>query len=158
MTDAEKAAPAAPKELTLTRIINAPREKVYDAWTKPELFAVWWSPRDFTNDVRELNAVPGGQIDMDMIYKNGARNPMGGEFKELNRPEKLVFITTAFEDENGVPGIENLNTVTFEEDGGKTKLTLHVKVLRTSPAVEKALSGMSIGWNQSLDKLEEMFV
>lgn len=146
-----------PRELTITRIINAPREQVYDAWTKAEQFAVWWSPLDFSNDIRVFDAVPGGRIDMDMVHTGGQRHQMGGLFKELNRPEKLVFITTAFEDANGAPGIENLNSITFEDEGGKTRLTLKVQVLRISPEVEKALAGMSIGWNQSLDKLEEMF-
>ena len=158
MTNAENLTQEIPRELTITRIINAPREKVYDAWTKAEQFAVWWSPRDYSNDVRVFDSVPGGRIDMDMVHTGGQRHQMGGLFKELIRPEKLVFISTAFEDANGEPGIENLNTITFEDVDGKTRLTLFVQVLRVSPEVEKALAGMSIGWNQSLDKLEEMFV
>lgn len=157
MTSSKDSSQEAPRELTITRILNAPREKVYDAWTKAEQFAVWWSPRDYSNHVRVFEPVEGGRIDMDMVHTGGQRHQMGGIFKELKRPEKLVFITTAFEDANGVPGIENLNSVTFEDVNGKTRLTLNVQVLRASPEVEKALAGMSIGWNQSLDKLEEMF-
>ncbi len=80
----------------------------------------------------------------------------GGGFHEIVPPELLVFTTTAFFDKQGNPMIENLNTVTFEENAGGTKVTLHVVVLRATPEVAGPLAGMKEGWSQSLDKLAEL--
>jgi uncharacterized protein YndB with AHSA1/START domain len=81
---------------------------------------------------------------------------MGGKFQEIVEPERLVFTTTAFEDKNGNPLLENLNTVTFEEVNGITKLTLHVRVLKFSPELAAALEGMEQGWSESLYRLGDL--
>jgi uncharacterized protein YndB with AHSA1/START domain len=80
---------------------------------------------------------------------------MKGVFREIVEPERLVFTTSAFEDEEGNPQLEDLTTVTFVDHEGKTKLTLHAVVVKAAPAVEGALEGMEEGWNQSLDRLTE---
>ena len=78
---------------------------------------------------------------------------MGGKFIELVKPERLVFMSTAL-GQDGKPMFEINNTVTFTEEGNKTKLTLVARVAKITPAAEGPLSGMTMGWNQSLDKLE----
>jgi uncharacterized protein YndB with AHSA1/START domain len=82
--------------------------------------------------------------------------PMKGRFREAAAPERLVFTSCAFDDEAGHAQLEVRNTVTFEEYNGKTKLTLHAKVIKSSPAVTGALSGMEQGWSQSLERLEAL--
>jgi uncharacterized protein YndB with AHSA1/START domain len=86
---------------------------------------------------------------------------MGGEFREIVPPERLVFTATAFHDAQGNPAFENLNTVIFEDLNGKTKFTLTVYVRHlektVSPQVVAALRGMNQGWSESLDRLEELF-
>jgi uncharacterized protein YndB with AHSA1/START domain len=143
------------KELTLTRVLNAPRERVWQAWTDAKLVAQWWGPRGFTNPVCEVDARPGGQI---LIHMSGfgMLAPMQGVFKEVVKPERLVFTNNAyFEVPLAKPVIEAITTVTFEDLGGRTKVTVHNAILRAAPEAAKALEGAETGWNQQLDKLVE---
>ncbi len=148
--------PASTKELTLTRIYDAPRELVFKAWIDPIQMQKWWGPKFFTNPLCEVDARPGGKIRIDMMAPNSVRYPMGGHFEVIEAPERLVFITTAEEHSDGTAELENRNTITFEDLGGKTKLTVHVKVLHATEKIAGALSGMKEGWSGSLDKLETL--
>ena len=149
--------PGVKHELVITRIFNAPRELVFETWIDKKHLKRWWGPRDFTNPFCETDPRPGGKIRIDMQGPGFPVHPMGGVYKEIKRPERLVFTTTAFFNSSGVPSIENLNTVTFEKyRGNKTKLTLHVTVLKSSPEVQEALEGMETGWTQSLEKLDSL--
>ena len=141
------------KELTITRIFDAPRELVFKAWTTPRLVTQWWSPAVFTIPVCELDVRPGGAILIHMRAPDGTILPMKGAYREVVEPERLVFTAGALEDENGDFQLESLDTVTFSEQDGKTKLTLHVEVITATPTAQGALAGMEAGWNQSLDKL-----
>jgi uncharacterized protein YndB with AHSA1/START domain len=143
------------RELTLTRTFDAPRALVFKLWTDPAQLARWWGPKDFTNIVRAWDARAGGKIDLTMSWPQGD-HPMGGGFREVDPPKRLVFTSTAFEDKDGNSELENLNTVTFEDDNGKTKVTVHVIVLKASEAMAGPLSGMEAGWSQSLDKLADL--
>ncbi len=141
------------QELVITRIFDAPREVVFRAWTDVEQLAKWWGPKGFTNPVCKVDVQPGGVIYIEMRGPDGASYPMGGTFHEVVAPERLVFTSTALLDESGNPQLENLNTVTFEDYNGKTKLTLHVRVMKATPAAAPALAGMELGWSMSLDRL-----
>jgi uncharacterized protein YndB with AHSA1/START domain len=77
-----------------------------------------------------------------------------GEVREIVPPEKLVFMSAAL-GADGKALFEILNTVLFEEQGGKTKLTLTAAVLSATAEAPKYLAGMNAGWNQSLDRLGE---
>lgn len=76
---------------------------------------------------------------------------MTGEMKEVEEPSKLVFVGRAIMD--GKPILENLTTVTFADQDGKTKLVIKVEVTKTTPEAEGALAGMEQGWNEQTDKL-----
>jgi uncharacterized protein YndB with AHSA1/START domain len=153
------AASEARQELLLTRIYGAPRSLVFKAWTDPKAIARWWGPRKFTNPVCELDARPGGLIRIDMRGPDGRIYPMKGVFHEVVEPERLVFTSTALEDEHGKPLLEILNTVSFEDFHGITKLTLHARLItkdiQLSPQVLAALSGMEQGWSESLYRLAD---
>jgi hypothetical protein len=62
------------KEVVVSRLIDAPRERVFDAWVKPEKLAQWWGPKGFTNARCEIDPRPGGKIRIDMIRDSGARS------------------------------------------------------------------------------------
>jgi uncharacterized protein YndB with AHSA1/START domain len=143
------------RELVITRIFDAPRELVFKAWTDPKHVAQWWGPRGFTNPVCEMDVRPGGAILIHMRGPDGVVFPTKGVFREIVEPERLVFTDSALEDEEGNPQFETLTTVTFAEHEGKTKLTLHVIVVKAEMVAEGAFAGMEEGWNQSLDKLTE---
>jgi uncharacterized protein YndB with AHSA1/START domain len=141
------------KELKITRILNTPRELVFEAWTNPKHLAEWWGPKGFTNPVCEADAKPGGKIYIEMKGPNGIVYPMKGMFKEIIKPEKIVFVSSAV-DKNGNEIFEVLNTVTFANENGKTKLTLHAVVDDISDEARPYIDGMDQGWSQSIDKLE----
>ncbi|TMD43685.1 MAG: SRPBCC domain-containing protein [Chloroflexi bacterium] len=144
----------APKEVTMTRTLAAPRETVFNAWTDPKQVARWWGPADWTNPVCEIDARPGGRIHIVMRGPDPwGDNPMDGQFQEVVTPERLVFRTSAIPDGNGHPQLETLNTVTFEERDGQTTVHVTIVVLRSTPEAAPALAGMEEGWKQQLDKL-----
>lgn len=147
-------------DLIIERIIDAPRELVFKAWTDPKHLAQWWGPKGFTTPVCEIDVRPGGAIHLIMRAPYGVDLPMGGEFREVVEPERLVFTATALHDANGNPAFENLNIVTFEDKNGKTRLTLtaYVKRLEKEPseAATRALGGMNQGWNETLDRLADL--
>jgi uncharacterized protein YndB with AHSA1/START domain len=147
------------RELILTRILGAPRGLVFKAWIDTKQMARWWGPRGFTNPVCELDVRPGGLIRIDMQGPDGTIYPMKGVFHEIVEPERLVFTSTALEDDQGKPLLEILNTITFEDFHGITKLTLHARLvtkdLKMTPQVAAALAGMEQGWSESLYRLAD---
>ena len=145
----------APRELIITRVFDAPRELVFQAWTEPEHLARWWGPKDFTNPVCEVDLRPGGAIFIDMRSPDGVSYPTKGVFHEIVEPERLVLSTSGFEDEAGNPRLEVRHTVTFVEHQGKTRVTLQCVVVKSGPEVEASLAEMEQGWNESLDRLVE---
>jgi uncharacterized protein YndB with AHSA1/START domain len=155
MADAVASKPLAEREITITRVFDAPRALVFEAWTDAAMLAQWWGPKGFTNPVCEIDARVGGALRIHMRSPDGSVHPMKGEFREIVPPQRLVFTNIAV-DETGNHIIEGLTTVTFTEETGKTMLTLHT---RGSAVVEKAvpyLQGMEYGWTQSIDKLQAM--
>ena len=144
-------------ELTIVRVFDAPKELVFKAWTDPELLTKWWGPEGVTTPVCKMDARPGGEIDIVMLAGEelgdlkGSEWPMKGTVKEVVPDEKLVYESSAIMDSK--PIMDTTSTVTFDDEDGKTKLTLHVQVTRVTPEAEGPLSGMQMGWNQSIDKL-----
>ncbi len=142
------------RELTLTRVFNAPRELVFKMWIDGKHLAKWWGPKNHTNPVCEVDARPGGAIRIEMVGPDGIAIPSKGVFREIVAPERVVFTNAALEDTDGNPQIETVNTVTLTEQGDKTQMTLHVAVIKASPAISGSLAGINQGWNESLDRLE----
>jgi len=139
-------------ELVLTCLFNAPRELVFKVWTDPKHVAQWWGPRGFTNPVCELDLRPGGAILIHMRSPDGIVYPMTGVFQEVVPPERLVFTSAAL-DSDGNPMFEVLTTVTFAEEGGKTKQILRARVIKKTAQAAPYLAGMEQGWTQSLERL-----
>jgi uncharacterized protein YndB with AHSA1/START domain len=142
------------QELVLTRVFDAPRERVFKAWTDPQRVAQWWGPRCFTNPVCELDVRPGGAIRIHMRGPDGTVYPMTGVYQEVVEPERIVFTSAAL-DAEGNPLFEVLTTVTFVEQDGKTKQTLHARVIKRTAEAAPYLKGMEAGWTQSLERLAE---
>ncbi|MHB8845861.1 MAG: SRPBCC family protein [Nitrospirota bacterium] len=157
-TAARKDSVAKPQERdhTFTRFIDAPRERVFKAWIDPHDLALWWGPRGFTNPVCELDTRPGGLIRIDMQGPNGVLEPMKGIYHELSEPARIVFTSTAFEDEEEEPQLQVLTTVLFIGHMGRTRVSVTATVVKASPAVTDAIAGMEEGWTQSLDRLAEL--
>ena len=140
------------RELTISRTFNAPRELVWKVWTDANHLKNWWGPKGFTNPLCEWPAQAGSKLLIHMKAPDGVIYPMDGEFREIIKPEKLVFMSAAL-DKNGGRLFEILNTIVFVEEAGKTKIVLHFVVSNVTAEGAPYLAGMEMGWNMSLDKL-----
>ncbi|NLP82141.1 polyketide cyclase, partial [Acinetobacter baumannii] len=108
----------ADREIISTRIIDAPRERVFQAWTDPEQLAQWWGPKGFTNTFHEFELKPGGHWRFIMHGPDGTDYPNHSVFVEIVKPERLVF------DHQSSPRFRVV--ATFTEEAGKTKITFRM--------------------------------
>ncbi len=155
--ESNPAASLVERELVLTRLIDAPREKVYQAWTDSELLKQWFTPRPYTVPAAELDVRPGGSNVITMRAPDGTEFPNRGIYLEVVENERLVFTdayVSAWE-----PSAKPFMTgvITFEEEeDGKTRYTakaLHWTV-EDREAHEKM--GFHEGWGKATDQLEEL--
>lgn len=138
--------PGQPKnELVITRTFDAPRKLVFKVWTDPEHVAQWWGPDGFKTTVQEMNVRPGGRWRYAMRGPDGKDYPFDGAYLEVTEPERLVFDGSIHGDSSQSVWTE----VTFTEQAGKTKVTVHQVFSFESAATR----GASTGWNQQLDRL-----
>jgi uncharacterized protein YndB with AHSA1/START domain len=154
--------PAGGREVVITRVFEAPREKVWRAWTDAELFKRWWGPKDFTAPSVTMDPRVGGRFLGVMRSPEGQEIWSTGVYREVEEPERLV-ITDSFADADGnvVPAtyygfdgdfpLEMMVTVTLREEDGKTEMTLKHAGAEKMPAAQRR--EMMQGWNQSFDKL-----
>lgn len=140
------------RDLTLVRVLDAPRALVWRAWTDPAMLAQWWGPDGFTNPVCEIDARPGGKIRIDMRAPDGTVYPMTGIVHEVEEPVRLV-LTEVAEDREGNALLNGHTIVTFEEQGEKTKITVQASAVGVAAVAEEMLKGMEPGWTQSLERL-----
>jgi uncharacterized protein YndB with AHSA1/START domain/DNA-binding transcriptional ArsR family regulator len=139
--------------VTVERVIDAPRARVWDAWTDPTLALQWWGPEYFTTPRFEIDVRPDGELRIDIQAPDGTVFPMTGVVKEAAEPERLVFIATPL-DEAGNRLFEVLHTVRFMAESSKTRLSVEARVFFAGPDAAPYLAGMEAGWQQSLAKLD----
>ncbi len=142
------------REIVITRVFDAPRELVFKAWTDAKHLAQWWGPKGFTNPVCESDARVGGAWRIVMRSPDGVEYPCGGVYREIVKPERLVFTNNAT-DKDGNPILDGLTTVTLAEQGDETKLTLQTRAAALVDYAVAYLGGMEAGWTQSLERLAE---
>jgi uncharacterized protein YndB with AHSA1/START domain len=142
-------------DLTLTRIIDAPRERVFSAWTDPAQVAQWWGPRGTTTPICEIDLRPGGVFRTVMRSSDGTEYPNSGVYLEIVEPERLIF-TDAF-DEGFRPTHDPFLTaiITFEEQEGKTRLTCRARHKSKADRDKHEQMGFQKGWDEMLERLEE---
>ena len=155
MNTATKTASYGEGTVAITRVFDAPRTLVWRAWTDPKMMAQWFGPRGFTASVPVLDLRVGGALRIVMHGPDGNDYPMKGVFSEVKPPERLVFSNIAI-DKDGNHLLEGETTVILEEQGGKTKLTLHTHAVGRVPIAKQMLAGMEAGWTQTIDKLGEL--
>jgi uncharacterized protein YndB with AHSA1/START domain len=141
------------RELVITRLINAPRELVWEAWTNPEHVKHWWGPDGFTNTIYEMEVKPGGVWRFIMHGPNGMDFPNKIIFNEVVKPERLVY-THGSEDDND-PNIFHA-TSTFEDRSGKTNIIMQA-IWPTAEQRDKVVNeyGAAEGGKQTLRRLQE---
>lgn len=142
----------ADRTMTLTRDIDAPVSRVWNAWTDPEILPKWWGPRGFTCDTRRIDLREGGDWVFDMIGPDGTRFPNQHVFLERTEPSRIVYRLNRGED-----GAEHATaTVTMEDLGsGRTRLTLSMVFVDVGEyETAKSFGAEALGY-QTYDKLEE---
>ena len=154
-------------EFSFTRVFDAPRERVWKAFTEPERLKQWWGPKGFTVEAATVDLRPGG------VFSYGMRSPNGkvmwGKwvYREIVPPERMVTIVS-FTDDQGNPmrhpmnpmwPLEVLHTMTLTEQDGKTTLTATGAPYNASEeerkTFEDGLGSMEQGFTGTLDQLAE---
>jgi uncharacterized protein YndB with AHSA1/START domain len=136
--------------LVVTRVFDAPRELVFKMWTDPRHAMNWWGPKDYPATEVKMDVRPGGRWRHCLKSTQGGPDLWhGGVFHEVVVPERLVF-TFAWEEE-GERGLETLVTVTFAEEGGKTRMTFRQEPFQSIAERD----GHGYGWGSSFDRLGE---
>ena len=142
--------------LTLTRLINAPREKVYRAWTEPEIMKRWFAPAPFTAPVVEVDVRPGGASYILMRGPDGKDYPNRGVYLEVVKNERII--TTDAYTSAWVPSEKPFMTLvlTFEDEGGKTRYTARALHWTAEDLKAHEEMGFHQGWAQCTDQLEAL--
>lgn len=134
-------------ELKLSRVFDAPRSLVWEAWSKAEYVQRWFTPAPLTTPRCEVDLRAGGVFYLVMKMPDGVELPMDARFVEVVPQERIVFAAT-------IPGgVEVHTTVTFADEGaGKTRLNVHQVYSHETAATR----GAPQGWKSTLDQLAEV--
>lgn len=140
------------REIVTTRIFDAPRDLVFQVWTQPEHVAQWWGPTGFTITTKEMDVRPGGIWRFTMHGPDGTDYPNIITFKEVKAPELLSY---KHADEAVEDPIAFEVRVIFEEENGKTKLTMN-HIFASEETLRKVVEEFHAveGARQTLDRLD----
>jgi len=139
-------------EIVVTRVFDAPREVVWNAWTDPEQVVEWWGPKGFTTTIHEMDVRPGGVWRRTMHGPDGTDYANKSVFIEVVKPERIVYSHDG--GKKGDPGAQFQATWTFEAQGDQTRLTLRM-VFPSAAARQQVVKtyGAIEGGKQTLERL-----
>jgi uncharacterized protein YndB with AHSA1/START domain len=153
------------KPFEISRVFDAPRDKVWKAWTEAERLKHWWGPKGFTVSYCKVDLRPGGMMHYCLRMPDG--NEMWGKFvyREIVKPERLVWINS-FSDKDGGTTVhpmrldwprEMFTKVTFEDLGAKTKVTVQWTPVDSSTEIERKTfeegrDSMKMGWTGTFEQ------
>jgi len=135
--------------IRMTRTFDAPRERVFRAWTEPEQLAKWWGPKGFTVPDHTIDVRPGGAWRTTMRSPEGNDHVVAGVYREITPPERLVF-TWGWETE-GPRGHETVVTIELHERDGGTELQLTQELFEN----ETSRDMHHQGWSGCMDSLDD---
>ncbi len=140
-------------EVRMSRVIDAPRARVWQAHIDPKQVERWWGPRRYKSEVEKLEARAGGKWKFVNIEDNGTRHVFYGEFRQIKEPESMTW-TFIYEP---YPDAVLTETLTLEElPGGRTKLSTVSKYPTLEALEGMAGSGMEEGARETWDRLAEL--
>jgi uncharacterized protein YndB with AHSA1/START domain len=141
------------REILIERVFDAPRDRVYAAFTDPELIPQWWGRHEDTTTVEKMEVEPGGDWRFVTVSsEDGEEHAFRGSFREVVPPERIVW---TFEWE-GMKGYVSVETVTFEDLGERTKVTSTSLFYTTEERDGMLESGMETGLNETYARLDEL--
>ncbi|HEV7320819.1 MAG TPA: SRPBCC family protein [Ensifer sp.] len=140
------------RELVVTRVFNAPVRLVFDAWTKPELFKLWWAPKSHGVPIHscEMDVRTGGSYRIAFGHDASQAMSFFGKYLEVSPPSRIVW--TNDEGDDGA-----VTTVTFEEKDGTTLLVLR-EFYPSKEALDEAFVGMEDVMPEQFEQLDELLV
>ena len=156
------------KPFEITRVLDAPRERVWKSWTEAERLKQWWGPKGFKVHTCKVDLRPGGVFHYGMTAPDGS--DMWGRFtyREIKAPERLVFVVSFSDPKGGVTRhpwspnwpLETLSTVTFEEQGGKTKVIVRWIPADSATEMERKTfdegrDSMKQGWGGTFEQFAD---
>jgi uncharacterized protein YndB with AHSA1/START domain len=144
------------REIVITRVFDAPRDLVFQAWTDPKHLQHWWGPRGFTNTFHEVDIRPGGTWRFTMHGPDGTDYPNWIIFDEIIKPERISYSHGGGREDDDV---RHHVTAIFTEQGDKTSITM-IMVFATAAERERVVTeyGAIEGGKQTMDRLEEELV
>lgn len=145
-------------DLSISRIIKAPRSAVWKAWTDPELLMKWWCPRPWTTEVRGFDLRPGGTFDTLMRGPNGEENPVSGLFLDVVPQERIVFTTVMTEGWRPAPDpfLSFTAIITMEAEGEDTRYSARLLHEDSATRDRHEEMGFQEGWGIAIKQLEEV--
>jgi len=164
----------ADREVIMTRVVNAPRELVFEVWTNAEHLSRWFAPQGFETTA-ETDPRPGGAFRIVMHATEAlppefaGDYPMKGIYQEFVPPERIVFTSDLSEHSEkwkeqlfehcgtrGDDALLSVATVTFDDLGGKTKITVRSRFASNAIRDGYVKTGMNEGWEQTFDRLASL--
>jgi uncharacterized protein YndB with AHSA1/START domain len=139
-------------EIRSERVFDAPRERVFAAWTDAEVIPQWWGLRSTTTVVDELDLRVGGAWRFVERMEDGSEVGFRGSYREVEPPERLAY---SFEWE-GMPGHVSVDILTFEDLDGRTRLTARTLFHTIEDRDGMIEAGMEKGMNETFDQLDEL--
>ena len=135
------------RELSISRVVNAPRELVWKVWTSPDHIKHWWGPSGFTNTISKMDVKIGGEWEFIMHGPDGTDYKNKSVYKEVVKYEKLVY--------DHVSGPKFQFTVTFKEQGKKTLISIQM-LFETVELRDQTVKTFKAdeGLRQNMEKLE----
>jgi uncharacterized protein YndB with AHSA1/START domain len=167
MTMSETTVDSPVRSFVITRLFDAPRERVWSAWTERKQLMHWFGPKGFTMPAAKLDFRPGGTFHYCLCAPNG--DEMWGKFvyREIVAPERIVLVNS-FSDENGGLArhplsatwpLEMLSTTTLVDEGGRTRITIGWSPLNPTEEERRtfdgAHDGMRQGWSGTFEQLAD---
>ncbi|MBL0062683.1 MAG: SRPBCC domain-containing protein [bacterium] len=147
------------RTIVFTRMFDAPRQLVWDAWTKKEHLEKWWGPHHFTNKDCSISLKKDGKMLVTMVGPDGGEYPCEFVYNEIMPIEKIVWTDVVHDGEfwgpDGPPPSSVL-TMLFDDLGNKTKMTMTSK-FETNEGRDKIVAmGAAQGWAESLERLDDL--
>jgi uncharacterized protein YndB with AHSA1/START domain len=145
--------------IVISRVVDAPRELVFKAFTDPRHLSQFWGPNGFDASACEVDLRVGGKFRVQMRGPDGGTYPCTGIYREIVPPERLVYAGTGDADNNpcggGLPP-HALVTITFAAQAGKTKITVHTRFQSAADRDMATKGGFKIGWSECLERVETL--
>lgn len=141
------------REIILSRVFDAPRERVFEAWINPEKVVKWWGPNGFTTTTKSMDVTPGGIWQFVMHGPDGVDYKNRIVFEDIIKPELIKYTHYGEEENNDVIFSSH---ITFEDTEGKTKLTM-ISIFQTAEMKKRVVDEFKAdeGASQMLDRLAE---